>query len=629
MLQFDKILKVNKALLLVSTSILVASCGTSGNEGHNSTAKINTATSSETEAEYSGEFTPNRMMRIAERAWNKGNTETALRFYSMASNKAPDDPAPVLAIADILRKTKRTAAALELYQKLAAKFPNSAESHAGIGYTLLAEDKPYLAVKSFEQAVGLDQENAKSLGGLGLALDTAGEHDKAQDYYRLAIKIEPVNLTYQNNLALSLALVGRTEQAIAMFEVITAHPHATARHRQNLALVYGMAGKSAEALRYSRMDLNESDARNNALYFQALNGDATETPLVKNAAIATSNNSTRDPATSRQPYTVIEAKHDTVAISTEPNIPVAEPSQLLASARLTNQERSLTTARQPHTLVAARENTITLSTNPAPVSSVATTKPFQELTKIAKAIGASQSPAYKAAMQYTAEPLEVAAMMTKTPVLAAKAEVISPATATAKLPETLAQIDDISSDLPLEITSAPKPTLFSNSETSIHTIAYKKNVTEYLPEPMMPEIENFVFNADHPLYYVQVASFQSLQKAEMAWDELTAQHSDILVNYNPVYTVADVESKGTYYRVRIGGFAAKSIPEELCNALKTRDADCYLTRVESQIEVNDAVIATSDPVNDIEDSQPTIEQVNEPEKKQWKIDGQTTAFISY
>lgn len=624
MLQFEKILKANKALLLVSTSILVASCGTANQEGYNATAQINSASTSDAETEYSGEFTSARMMRIAERAWNKGNTETALRFYSMASNKAMDDPAPVLAIADILRKTKRVDAALEVYNKLAAKYPKLPEAHAGIGYTLLAEDKPYLATKSFEHAVSLDQGNAKSLGGLALALDTAGEHDKAQDFYRLAIKADTANLTYQNNLALSLALVGRTEQAIAMFEVITAHPHATARHRQNLALVYGMAGKSAEALRYSRMDLNESDARNNALYFQALNGDTPETAIASTVSNVKSLKAARDPATSRQPYTVIEAKQDTVAISTQPDSQIEKPSRLIASARLTNQERSATTSRQPHTLLASRDATVTLSTNSQPVQE--TVKPFEELTQIANSMGASRMPAYKSAMQYTPDPLDVADVMAKTPTNVPIVSAQQPEPSVSAKPS---HVDDISAEIEVNIPPQVKVVSDRVPEANIHTVAYKDHGAEYFSEPVVPEPAKFIVKAEQPLYYVQVASFHSLQKAEMAWDELTAQHSDILTNYSPVYTVADIENRGTYYRVRIGGFAAKATPDELCSALKNRDADCYLTRVESQVEIDDAVITTSDPVNDTNNTPPHPKQVKEPEEKRWKIDGQTTAFVSY
>ncbi len=642
MLQFEKIHKANKALLLLSTSIVVASCGTASHENYNSAAQINAPITAESDMDQSGELNVQRLMRIAEREWNKGKPETALRFYSMAAEKAPEDPSPVLAVAEILRKTKKTKAAFDLYKQLEAKYPKLPDVHAGIGYTLLSIDKPYLATKSFEHAVTLDKNNAKSLGGLALALDTAGEHDKAQDYYRLAIEADPKNLTYQNNLALSLALVGRTDQAIAMFEVITAHPNATARHRQNLALVYGMAGKSADAMRYSRMDLSESDARNNALYFQALNGTNSDSDTTSHVAQVPQEAkpviSTRPANTSRQPYTEIEAKQNTTDINTQPVALPKEPTELVASARLTNQGRSMMTARTPHDLIEAPEMTATISTNPKQSPTV--NKPFEDLTKIANAMGATRAPAYKSAMDYTAEPLEVAAVMTADPHVSAPPtvaympEVINEQTLVSEpvaKEKGAAQVGDTSA---IEIPAKQEPSIAkgpTNENILTHTIAYKSNSNELAEEKatVTPHTATFEFNSEQALYYVQVASFQNLANAKLAWDELTAQHPDLLTTYSPVYTVADVEDKGTYYRVRIGGFSAKSTPADLCSSLKERDTDCYLTKVKSQIEIDGAVIASSDPANDEHHTAPAKESVAPLEKKRWDINEQTTAYVSY
>ena len=233
MLHIDQIIKANRKMLLLSTSLIVAGCGTAMQEDPSATAPIQVAKETD---QLDNSFNVERIMRMADRAWQRRDAETAIRFYSMASDKDPKNPKPVLEIADILRKTKKIEAAKELYTQLATRFPEEADVHNGIGYLYLSLDKPYLATKSFETALTLEEENSKALGGIALAMDTAGEHDKAHDHYRRAIKADPNNLTYQNNLALSLALVGRLEQSIAMFEIITAHPKATAQHRQNLGV---------------------------------------------------------------------------------------------------------------------------------------------------------------------------------------------------------------------------------------------------------------------------------------------------------------------------------------------------------------------------------------------------------
>ncbi len=620
MLQFEKILNANKKMLLLSTSLVVAGCGTAADNPYDSTASVSAPVVAETHMDETGEFTLGRMMRMGDRAWGRGDPETALRFYSMASAKNPKDPAPTIAIAEVMRKTKRTDAAKEIYRQLASKFPKNVDVHSGLGYTLLTEDKPYLAVKSFEHAVGLDKTNARALGGLALAMDTAGEHDKAQEYYRLAVKADPNNLTYQNNMALSLALVGRTDQAIAMFEIITAHPKATARHRQNLALVYGMAGKSAEALRYSRMDLSENEARNNALYFQALNGNtdnasaAASEQQARSAAKIAATKRYRDPSTSRQPYTLVEAKQDSVAIRTAPEAAEAAPTALASAARMANLERLENTSHPLHTVVATRAETQDLSVKTdAPTSAAASTTTTQP-----------PLPAYRSSMTYAAAPREVQDVMTSgAPQVADNTPVVTKADSS--LPRQTASLADQNKTADLSVPKvADKTANYVDPMELATTIAYSNDADMPVAKPRAATEGQTIALADTPLYFIQIASFQSLEKAQIAWSQLSQKHSDLLDTYKPVYTVADLgEEKGTFYRVRIGGFAAKSTPGELCAALKERNTDCYLPLVSEQVEITGEMLA------DQKTKHESITAEVPPSKKRNSYNGESTAFISY
>ena len=51
---------------------------------------------------------------------------------------------------------------------------------------------------------------------------------------------------------------------------IAGDPGATARNRQNLALVYGLAGDVEKAAEIGRLDLDESEVRNNLAYYARL-----------------------------------------------------------------------------------------------------------------------------------------------------------------------------------------------------------------------------------------------------------------------------------------------------------------------------------------------------------------------
>lgn len=622
MLQFEKILNANKKMLLLSTSLVVAGCGTTADTSYDSTASTSSSVAAETHMDETGEFTAGRMMRMGDRAWARRDPETALRFYSMASAKNPKDPAPTIAIAEVMRKTKRMDAAKDIYRQLVSKFPKNVEVHSGLGYTLLTEDKPYLAAKSFEYAVSLDKTNARALGGLALAMDTAGEHDKAQEYYRLAVKAEPNNLTYQNNMALSLALVGRTDQAIAMFEIITAHPKATARHRQNLALVYGMAGKSAEALRYSRMDLSENEARNNALYFQALNGNADDASAAaseqqaRSAAKIAKAERPRDPSTSRQPYTLIEARQDSVAIRTAPDAAEVVPTALASAARMANLERLEHTSHPLHSVIAARTETQNL-----PINSVAK----ESMPDATMLTAQNPVPAYRSSMTYAVAPREVHEVMASaTPQVVDN--IPAQAKADAPLPQQAASIADLgkTADLSVVTTRTDEKDDYVDPMELATAIAYSSQADIVAMEPSGTLEGQTIALADTPLYFIQVASFQSLEKAQAAWSQLSRKHSDLLNTFKPIYTVADLgEEKGTFYRVRIGGFAGKSTPGEICAALKERNADCYLPLVSEQIEITGEMLADQNIKHD------SITAETPPTKKRNSYNGESTAFISY
>ncbi len=528
MATFEDILKTNKAVLMMGTALVLAGCGstTTSDVSHNDMQDVDNTEMSSTasveieadEPDYSGEdLGIKRLMRIANHAYKKGNIGTAMQLYAMAGQKDPNNPKPALAMANLLRKTKKMDAALDMYKRISARFPDLAEAHSGIGYILLTQDKPYMAAKAFEAAVEIDPENGKSLGGLALSLDTAGEHDKAHGYYRLAIQQSPNNLTYQNNLALSLALTGRTEQAIALLKVVTAHPKATAQHRQNLALVYGMAGKAKEAMKYSRMDLSESAARNNAMYFEALNGS----PSQNNAATAVARAKQEAPksrAVASKPLeqeSYIGTNDAEQDVRTEPVIAAKE--ETVASSFVERKRHEIEVAR-------------------------ASTAPKSEPTAVAAA------PSVSVEVQKMTEP-----KIAQNPEPARK--IIEPV---AKTPETLKQ--EIVARVEARETVAEKIQLEK---------AVFKSPTVSLSKP-----------SGNNLYFLQLASFRTKERAMRGWEEISKSQDGLIGDYTPVFAVTDLgPEKGVYYRVRIGSFTNKMEPVELCEALKANDQDCYLSRV--------------------------------------------------
>ncbi len=534
--QIKKLLSLNKAALLVTTSLVLTGCNTVPQDNRSAGAKPDPMNSESVAEDSNNGLSQNRLMRVADRAWKQGNPGTALRLYNMAAQKDPNATAPYLAMAEILRKTKRADAAIDVYKGVLKNHPDTIEAHTGIGYSLLALEKPYLASQSFETAIALDPKNAKSLGGMGVALDTAGEHDKAQDYYRHAIKADPNNLTYQNNLALSLALVGRIEQAIAMLEIITGHPDATAKHRQNLALVYGMAGKSVDAMRYSRMDLSEKDARNNALYFQALNNDPASDvaerseQIYEMAALEKTPKEEADETPEAVTYLATRTETEDLQTRTNPsaeNIPApAKPQQLIKQNQRFVEYSPIPTPAHIAVSNKSRSDDFIDDVAAAPVGTI----DVQALIK----------PEKTAETQITTNPI-------------------------------LSSFSSGNLDMP-EI-SEDVASLDHSSVKSLKPVTVQPKNISFTPAPNSVQ-------SDH-LYFAQVGAFKTKERALNGWKILLKRHSDLLGDFDPIIAKTDLgpAKGGTFYRVRIGGFDQKATPQDLCMSLKTRAQDCYMPRV--------------------------------------------------
>jgi hypothetical protein len=77
-------------------------------------------------------------------------------------------------------------------------------------------------------------------------------------------------------------------------------------------------------------------------------------------------------------------------------------------------------------------------------------------------------------------------------------------------------------------------------------------------------------------YKVHIAALRSRAEAEALAQKLVAQHGAELDNHVPTVDEAVIGSMGTFYRVRIGGYASQEEPRGLCNKLRTSGLDCLV-----------------------------------------------------
>ena len=210
------------------------------------------------------------LMRIGGVARHAGDLANAVNLYRRAAQLAPRDPAPFVALGDVLLRMGRVDEALLAYNSALARDPRNPEALQGQAEAFLKTGRPELALAPLGKALALAPANPKLLLLLGVTKDQMGQHGQAQQIYRRARLIAPEDQALTSDLALSLTLDGDYDGAIAVLQPVATAPHGTAQERQTLSLIYGLAGDQAEAARLARIDLDEVSVEHNLAYFETL-----------------------------------------------------------------------------------------------------------------------------------------------------------------------------------------------------------------------------------------------------------------------------------------------------------------------------------------------------------------------
>lgn len=592
-----------RTVLLATTGLVAAGCNTISDQSASADpadARPVIAKTASSDANSSKGMTYESMMRVAQRAWQKNDSTTALGIYATAANQRPTDPEPYLAIGEILRKTGRAQEAVSIYQRVLAFDANNLAAHHGIGYSQLQMEKPYLASQSFMTALEIDGDDGKSLGGLAIALDKAGDHEKAQSYYQRAIKADPGNLNHKSNLALSLALSGKTEQAIAILKVVTENPHATAKHRQTLALAYGLAGKSGEAMKYSRMDLSEKEARNNALYFEALNSKTDE-------QVATLDDQIKLMKASKDEVVADErAKSATPRQPENPDVLVARLDKEQLSTNASARKKSAPSRTAPKSLVPVTTAPMTMAKSEAPK---AKTTPVKDVAPVVVARKSTPMPDEKPAVVATIEADAAAekpvtfvkkdpAPVQEKAVTVAKKDVDTPKTkAPAEKPVTFVKKESAPAEKPVTTAKAespaparewtldntaaapvsPKPAPVA-ADVPVDNTAPTVEKAGLVPGDMTVNGDVNAYKPDGGNYFLQIGSYKEKKDAEKGWTIVQTQNVDLLGDIDPVIQEIDLgeDKGGLFYRLKIGGFSDKVRMMRLCGSLRDRNFECFI-----------------------------------------------------
>lgn len=210
------------------------------------------------------------LMRIGAAARDAGDFANAVNLYRRAIQLAPRDPAPYVALGQVLLRMGKTDEALLAFNSALGRDPKNLAALRGQAAAYLKTGRPELALAPLGRALVRDPQNPNLLLLLGVAKDHTGRHAEAQAIYRRARMIAPADPALATDLALSLTLSGDYDGAIAVLQPAATAPSATAQERQTLSLIYGLAGDPADAARLARVDLDEASVEHNLAYFATL-----------------------------------------------------------------------------------------------------------------------------------------------------------------------------------------------------------------------------------------------------------------------------------------------------------------------------------------------------------------------
>lgn len=75
-------------------------------------------------------------------------------------------------------------------------------------------------------------------------------------------------------------------------------------------------------------------------------------------------------------------------------------------------------------------------------------------------------------------------------------------------------------------------------------------------------------------YVAQIGAFKSQAEAETGWAAFKRSHAATLGGMSPNIVSVDLGEKGTWYRLRTGGFADKAAASDFCTKLKAEGGSC-------------------------------------------------------
>lgn len=124
--------------------------------------------------------------------------------------------------------------------------------------------------------------------------------------------------------------------------------------------------------------------------------------------------------------------------------------------------------------------------------------------------------------------------------------------------------------------AAPETSSWSNATTIASSSGARREVVRAEKASYAPEPRPSAAVMRKGRYKIHIAALRSKAQAEALAQKLVAEHGRELDGHIPVVDSAVIGSMGTFYRVRIAGYASQDEPRSLCNKLRSSGLDCLV-----------------------------------------------------
>lgn len=219
---------------------------------------------------FSGDSGEPSSLRLADRAADQGDYETAATLYRNEFTENPDSVDALVGLGRSYRNLGQTNRGEQALREAVSRRGGDPRVLLELGRTQLGSGRAEEALETLQRAQALEPRDLRIITARGIALDRLSRHEEAQDVYSDGLRIDPTDFALLGNLALSRGLSGDPEAGIRTMRELVRDSEADGRTRGNLALLYGLAGRKNEARATLAADLGDAEIEENIAYYREL-----------------------------------------------------------------------------------------------------------------------------------------------------------------------------------------------------------------------------------------------------------------------------------------------------------------------------------------------------------------------